>query len=69
MPMAFIYRLQLVFAAGFQWLGVANFLFAGPSYSLQTLGQDWMRVMVCGVRPIGIHGRQILHLQFDERGS
>jgi hypothetical protein len=46
-----------------------NLLVASPVHSLQALRQDGVRVVEAGVEPIGVHARQVLNLQLDERGS
>jgi hypothetical protein len=40
---------------------------ACPADSLQSLGQNGVAKVVGGVHPIGIHGGQILDLEFNER--
>lgn len=46
-----------------------DLLVASPVHRLQALRQDGVRVVEAGVEPIGIHARQVLDLQLDERGS
>lgn len=43
-----------------------NLLLAGPTNSLQSLGQDRVAVVVGGVHPVGIHGGEVLDLELDE---
>jgi hypothetical protein len=50
-------------------LRLDHLLVASPVHSLQTLRQDRMRVVEARVEPIGIHTRQVLDLQLDQRGT
>jgi hypothetical protein len=45
----------------------ADLCLARPADSLQSLGQDGVAKVVGRVHPIGIHGGQVLDLEFDER--
>lgn len=50
------------------FLGIStDLLLARPANSLESLGQDGVAKVVCRVHPIGIHGGQVLNLEFDER--
>jgi hypothetical protein len=45
----------------------ADLRLARPADSLQSLGQNGVAKVVGRVHPIGIHGGQVLDLEFDER--
>ena len=38
-----------------------------PAQRLESLRQDRVRVVVAGVHPVGVHGAQVLDLQFEQR--
>jgi hypothetical protein len=40
-----------------------------PAKGSETLGQDWVRVVVAGVHPVSVHGAQVLDLKLEEGGS
>jgi hypothetical protein len=44
-----------------------NLLFAGPANGLQALREDRVRVMEARIHPVGIHAREVLDLELDQR--
>ena len=48
------------------FLGFSD-LAALPANGCQSFSENGVRVMITGIRPIGVHGAQILDLQFKER--
>lgn len=48
---------------------IRDLLLARPPNSLEALSQNGVRVVVCRVRPVRVHGGQILNLQLDEGGG
>jgi hypothetical protein len=64
LPIAGLQRLLLV-----RRLLLYNLLVAGPVHSLQALCQDGVRMVEAGVEPVGIHARQVLDLELDQRST
>jgi hypothetical protein len=50
-------------------LQIDYLLVTSPVHSLQALCQDRVGVVEAGVKPIGIHARQVLDLQLDQRST
>jgi hypothetical protein len=64
LPIAGLQRLLFV-----RRLLLYNLLVAGPVHSLEALCQNGVRVVKAGVEPVGIHARQILNLELDQRST
>ena len=64
-----MHPLQLTISSQHWFLAVCRFPvlgWTGPSESPQPLWKDGVREVVAGVHPVGVHGAQVLNLQFNE---